>query len=490
MDMSGNAASARFLPSAGPVILVGFAGGLALWVTWFITHLPWLGLSEPVSLPMVIAAWALALGFTVWRLGPEGLVRGAVLGAAGGGVGAASGLMMLGTKITKITAHSGETGDVSVVPAAPLVVVGFLAFGIVLGGMVGGLAALVRRPRATALARRNYLGRPNYLGRFGLLTAATIAPMLFIGGLVTSTNSGMAVPDWPNTFGSNMFLYPLGPRVAVTMGKTYEDVFFEHAHRLFGTFIGLTVLVLMIWTLRTDARRWVRRLAIAAFALVALQGLLGGIRVNEGHIQAELDKVGRYYSMAHGILAQLVFGVVIVLAVVLGSLFRAAPEIVRAGDAPADAATAKRLKTFATALLHSLILQLLLGAAYRHLRHDHVLWAHIGFSIIVTVAALTAGFMLTTLAGTIGRRVATLGWALVVGVVLQFLMGWVTFLFGSGQRDATTASEAIIRTLHQANGAMVLALATAAYVWALRVKHLAAPASSSGPAPANTPATA
>ena len=64
-----------------------------------------------------------------------------------------------------------------------------------------------------------------------------VAPLLFVGGLVTSTNSGMAVPDWPNTFGSNMFLYPLGPRAQ-------PDVYLEHSHRLFGTLVGLATLKL------------------------------------------------------------------------------------------------------------------------------------------------------------------------------------------------------------------------------------------------------
>src|SRR5262249_17734296 len=146
--------------------------------------------------------------------------------------------------------------------------------------------------------------------------AASVAPLVFIGGLVTSTNSGMAVPDWPNTYGSNMFLYPLGPRVR-------PDVFFEHAHRLFGTLVGLTTLVLMVWTLIAERGVGVRRPAIAAFVLVCLQGVLGGIRVRMGSADPEQDN--RALAMLHGVLAQLTFGVVVACAVFLSPAYAQAP---------------------------------------------------------------------------------------------------------------------------------------------------------------------
>ena len=76
------------------------------------------------------------------------------------------------------------------------------------------------------------------LHRFAAFVVAATAILIFAGGLVTSTGSGLSVPDWPNTFGTNMFLYPLGPRAA-------PDVFLEHSHRLFGTLVGLSAIAMV-----------------------------------------------------------------------------------------------------------------------------------------------------------------------------------------------------------------------------------------------------
>ena len=98
------------------------------------------------------------------------------------------------------------------------------------------------------------------------LTAAAGFLLVIAGGLVTSTGSGLAVPDWPLSYGT---LFP--PMVG--------GIRFEHSHRVIAATVGLMTLVLTLWVLFADRRRWVRRLAIAALALVVLQGLLGGLTV-------------------------------------------------------------------------------------------------------------------------------------------------------------------------------------------------------------------
>src|SRR5262245_1879863 len=103
-----------------------------------------------------------------------------------------------------------------------------------------------------------------------LLVAATLL-LLVAGGMVTSTGSGLAVPDWPTTYGQNMFSFPLG--------KMVGGIFYEHGHRLIASTVGLLTIGLVVWLWRVEPRRWVRRLGLAALAAVILQGVLGGITV-------------------------------------------------------------------------------------------------------------------------------------------------------------------------------------------------------------------
>src|SRR5205085_8721728 len=86
-----------------------------------------------------------------------------------------------------------------------------------------------------------------------LLTAAATFPLIFMGGLVTSHDAGLSVPDWPNSYGYNMFLFP--PRL------WNGGIRYEHIHRLAGAAVGFLSIVLAIWAWRVERRRWVRRLA-------------------------------------------------------------------------------------------------------------------------------------------------------------------------------------------------------------------------------------
>lgn len=102
------------------------------------------------------------------------------------------------------------------------------------------------------------------------LCAATFVLLVF-GGLVTTTGAALAVPDWPTTFGYNMFLYP--------WSKMVGGIFYEHSHRLVGAVVGLLTLALAVRLWITEPRRWLRWLGLLAVAFVSLQGVLGGLRV-------------------------------------------------------------------------------------------------------------------------------------------------------------------------------------------------------------------
>lgn len=432
---------------AGAVVVHGFAAALLMWCAWFATHLPWAGFPEPASITIVIVAW---LAGCVWA-GAQAPGRSVAAGAGAGALSAVIGLMLLGTKLTEAPVDNVSAG---LKPGAMQSAGGFLVFGIAIGAIGGGMGALFARPKAQ---------ETDWLARFAWVTVLIIAPLIFIGGLVTSTNSGMAVPDWPNTYGSNMLLYPLGPRAR-------PDVFFEHSHRLFGMFAGLAGLTLMVWTLLSKRSGWIKGVAVAAFLLICVQGVLGGTRVRLGSTDPERDR--RIFAVIHGVLAQLVFGLLVALAAYLSPVYARAASLIRPGEPQPGA---RRLKAFATGALHSTMLQLVFGAMYRHFRDAHSMWSHVGFSIVVVLMAAMAGFAAAGLredSTGIGRILRRCG-AWVIGVVLvQFILGWTTFSLGGTTLTAETPMQALLRTSHQANGALFLALVVLAFVWSRRLRAI------------------
>src|SRR5262245_9405091 len=93
--------------------------------------------------------------------------------------------------------------------------------------------------------------------RWAVLLVCATFPLIWCGGLVTTYDAGMAVKDWPNTYGYNLFLYPwqtwiFGP----------WDLFIEHGHRLLGALVGLLAIGLTISVFRCDPRPWMRTVAL------------------------------------------------------------------------------------------------------------------------------------------------------------------------------------------------------------------------------------
>ncbi len=133
------------------------------------------------------------------------------------------------------------------------------------------------------------------LHRFALFTACCTAFLIFLGGLVTSTQSGLSVPDWPTTYGWNMFTFPFS--------KWVGGIFFEHSHRLVASFVGFLTVVLTLWTWLGEKRGWVKWLSATALGAVILQGVLGGLTV--------LFLLPAPISTLHACLAQTFFCLVI-----------------------------------------------------------------------------------------------------------------------------------------------------------------------------------
>lgn len=104
-----------------------------------------------------------------------------------------------------------------------------------------------------------------------MATAGATFFLIGVGGLVTSHGAGMAVPDWPTTYGYNMFLFPPSYWIG--------GIFYEHSHRLVASFVGLLTTILAVWLWLKEERRWLRWTGVAAFFAVVFQGVLGGLRV-------------------------------------------------------------------------------------------------------------------------------------------------------------------------------------------------------------------
>jgi len=289
--------------------------------------------------------------------------------------------------------------------------------------------------------------------RVALLAAAFTLPLLFVGGSVTSYGVGMAVPDWPTTFGMNMFFYnfwnaPFGVRL-------------EHTHRLYGAAVGLATVVLAVWLVAFDARRFMKVLGVVALAAVVAQGVMGGLRVNQ---------ISTLLAAAHGVFGQTFFGLMVALCVLTGRRWWE-------NDTPLPDPAGFRPR--AAALLTLVYTQVVVGAWFRHFGTTGALGVH------VVLAAAVWGLAAAT-AVRVGKRrgeapslrapATALGAVVTLQVVLGVLALWLMLPLGGNPRTPTLW-QAMIRTAHQTNGALLLA---ASVVLTLRTYRSFVPA----PAPA------
>lgn len=183
-----------------------------------------------------------------------------------------------------------------------------------------------------------------WLRRFSKLLAGFTLVLIFIGGLVTSTSSGLSVPDWPTTYGHGMFSYPLSQMVG--------GILYEHGHRLVASAVGFLTLVMAFWLPIVEKRSWLRILGFAALSAVFLQGLLGGLTVLLGLPTA--------VSVAHGVLAQSFFCMTLVLAYGLSVEHR------RRAHGTLSLAASPAIRRAALVAASLIFLQLLAGALMRH----------------------------------------------------------------------------------------------------------------------------
>ena len=175
-----------------------------------------------------------------------------------------------------------------------------------------------------------------------LLAACTVF-LILAGSLVTSHDAGLSVPDWPTSYGWNMFTFPPSMWVA--------NIFYEHGHRLVASGVGFLTIILTVWLLLAEPRRWLRWFGVAALGAVIAQGLLGGLTV-KFFLPAAV-------STAHAALAEIFFCMTVAIA-----LFTS-PGWNRA-DAAADAIDDPYVRRLACATTATIFIQILVGATMRH----------------------------------------------------------------------------------------------------------------------------
>jgi cytochrome c oxidase assembly protein subunit 15 len=316
-----------------------------------------------------------------------------------------------------------------------------------------------------------------WLHRIALLTAVATFPLIFMGGLVTSHGAGMSVPDWPNSYGYNMFLFP--PRLWV------GGILYEHTHRLMGTVVGMLSIGLTIAAWKWESRRWVRWVATGVLGAVIFQGVLGGLRV----VWVQLD-----LAIVHACFAQAFFCFAAFTAIVTSKWWIDGPEPLHPRG--------KWLIRLAAACVVAIYAQLIVGATMRHYDAGLAIpdlpwaygklvpptdaaglksinaarawesglkpvslaqvWLHFGHRLgAVIVSALVTGLVVTVLARKDRpRKLIVPAVLLAVLLVTQLVLGVLTVLY---RKPADVASA------HVAVGALVL---VTTFVLAVRAARL------------------
>jgi cytochrome c oxidase assembly protein subunit 15 len=266
--------------------------------------------------------------------------------------------------------------------------------------------------------------------RLALILACATFPLLFIGGLVTSLGVGLAVPDWPTTFGYNMFLYP--------WSKMIGGIFYEHSHRLVASSVGV-ITIALAWTLWfRESRRWLRWLGIAALGLVIVQGILGGLRV---------VLLQHTLAIIHACIAQAFFALTASLALFTSAEWR---ESV-AQQLNADQGRLRRLATITTALIY---LQTVFGAVLRHTgeRID----AHLTIAALVAIHVILL-FLRIKRSPRDHAKLARPANFLSLLLLFQLALGAAAY-FGkfTAMLQWTFASIVLVTTTHLITGALML----------------------------------
>jgi heme A synthase len=421
------------------VLAIGFGTTVSMWAVGYVCRLP------PAIVPswlllLLLLACMLAGGFIAgrqtgggWRRGLAACLLASVLN-----------LLILGGLL------SGAAGGGSA-PAALWWVPSFLAVSAALG-CVGATVGQAFRGRQAPRER-------NWVGAWAKVLVAATLLLLIIGGMVTGYEAGLSVVDWPNSFGCNMFLYPLS--------RMTGGVYYEHSHRLFGSLVGLTTLTLALYLQKNESRVWLRRFVWLALATVIAQGILGGLRVTGRFtLSASPDDTAPSIALAivHGTLGQVFFAMTVSIAVFTSTTWKPGGP----GREPAVRSSASTDRALQAILVALLIVQLVLGAILRHIFGG--LFIHMTMAAIVILVAVGAGSRAWGLYAD-QPILHRLGRMLLALAGVQVLLGITAYIAAGATAgmQPRPAADVILTTAHQATGALVLVVATMLMLWSRRL---------------------
>lgn len=456
--MESTATSAAPRSATAAVLALGFGTTVAMWTVGYFCRLFGPAVPAPLLFALLLGC-LLAGGVVAGRYTDAGIRRGLYVGLLSGLVN----LLIVGSLLGGETPTDVKRGAILWIPGT-----------LVVSAFVTSIGAALGTRRRVAHAP------PDWPGVLALTAVVATFVLLAAGGLVTGFDEGLAVVDWPNTEGYNMFLYPLA--------RMTGGIYLEHAHRLLGSLVGLTVLVLAIHTLIDERRRWVRNLGLLALGCVIVQGVLGGLRVT-GRFTLSTQPADTdpsvILAIVHGVFGQIVLVALVALAAARSRAWQVA-------GAPSDAPAAGTDRVLAVVLTVLLVMQLVLGALVRHftwalalpiMRYGLTLtpaqlksygtWAlhlHITIAVIVVLVALALGVRALGLYRTLPvLRRSGIGLLILTGVQLALGIAALVVTGDDAENQRPDALDVAITTAHQVVGAALLALATLLLVWNYRL---------------------
>ncbi len=276
--------------------------------------------------------------------------------------------------------------------------------------------------------------------------------LVVAGGLVTSNDAGLSVPDWPLSYGKLMPPMEGGVR-------------YEHGHRMVATTVGFLTIILAAWLWRSETRRWMRRLGLVALAAVIVQGLLGGATV--------IYMLPKPVSISHACLAQLFFSTTVLIALFTSAGWKREQTMVEDSGSPS-------LHLLAAAVPLCVLAQLALGAAARH--------KALGVLPHVVGAAIVTGMILWIVVRALPhaplRRSALV---LLIIAISQVFLGIAAYMSRIATLDAVQPMAVMVgfTVAHVAVGALTMA---ASVVMAVQVfRHVAHALVRAASRPVSTP---
>jgi len=267
-----------------------------------------------------------------------------------------------------------------------------------------------------------------WLYRYSLLLVFCTLLLILAGGLVTSHEAGLAVPDWPLSYGQLM-----PPMVG--------NIFWEHGHRMIAGMVGIMTLISALWIQIKMKCSRIKVLAWSAVGAVVLQALLGGLTV--------LLMLPPPVSIFHACLAQTFFCITVAMAYFLKPALATRTDSLKASPV--------WLSKLCKAAFAAIFIQLILGAIIRHTSQGvifHVLWA---FVVIAVLFWMTRAVMLT-----VPERRGAVRAASVISllVIAQFFLGLGAFVYTQvlARGYAPQSTEVFFASAHHTNGALLLGL--------------------------------